>query len=81
MTRCSTLPGVGDEDHQHLAGRQQHEFDMPDLGPAQQRVLDHRDLVGQLGQQPYRPLQDVVEVLGTLKQRLDGAAFRPGTTA
>ena len=70
------LAGVGDQDHQDLAGGQQHEFDVAHHGAAQVRVLHDGDLVGQLGQEPCRPVQDVVEVLGSFQQRLDGPALR-----
>ena len=70
------LAGVRDQDHQHLPGRQQDEFDVPHAGAAQMRVLHDGDLVGQLRQEPHGPVQDVVEVIGALEQRLDGPAFR-----
>ena len=69
------LAGVRDQHREHLAGCQQDEFDVAHLGPAEMRVLDDGDLVGQLREQPDGPVQDVVEVIGSFQQGLDGAPF------
>ena len=47
-------------------------------GPGQRRVLHHRDLLGQLGEQPDGAAQHVVEVDGLGQEALDGPALAGG---
>ena len=72
------LAGGGDEHQQDLARRQEDKFDVADSGPAQVRVLHHGHLVGQLGKQPDRPVQGIIEVVRALQERLDGLLLRRG---
>ena len=54
------------------------QLDVPDRRPGQRRVLDHRHLPGQLGEQPNRPRHDLVEAVGPGQERLDRPALGPG---
>ena len=81
MTRCSTLPVSAIRTTSTFRGAEQHELDVPHPGPAQMRILHDGDLVGQLREEPHRPVQDVVEVVGPFQQRLDGPAFGLRTAA
>ncbi len=62
----------GEDQHQQQPGAaERHHLDVPHGRARQRRVLHHRDLAGQLGEQPDAALDDVVEVDGPLEQRGD----------
>ena len=69
-------PGVGDDHQQQPGGRERDDLDVPDDGSGQVRILHNRDLPGQLGQQPNRSAQHVVQIDTGLQKRLD----RPSLT-
>ena len=69
-------PGVGDH-HQQQPGRGQGDhLEVPHARRGQRRVLHDRDLPGQLGQQPHRAAQHVVEVDAGLEEGQDRASLR-----
>ena len=73
--------GAGDQDDEQPGGAQRHQLDVPHARPGQRGVLHDRDLAGQLGQQPHRAGDDVVEVHGAVQEGLDRPALGRRTAA
>ena len=76
--RCSMRPVSAISTSSRRCSAELDELDVPDRGGHQRRVLDDRDLAGQLGEQAHRPAHDVVEVDGAGQEGLDGPALRRG---
>ena len=70
-SRCSTRPVFVMSTTSSRPAAERHQLDVPHGRPGQRRVLHHRDLVGQLGEQPHRAVDDVVEVDGAVEQAGD----------
>ena len=72
------VAGVGDE-HRHQAGlAETNELDVTNRGSGERGVLDERDLVGELRQQPHRAREHLVEIGRVAEERLDGRALGAG---
>ena len=71
-------PGVGDHHEQQPRRGQRDHLEVTDRRRRENRVLDHRDLTGQLGQQLHRTPQDVVEVDTGIEEAQDRAALDLG---
>ena len=74
-TRCSTRPVVVMSTTSSRVARQRHQLDVAHARPRQRGVLDDSHLLGQLGEQPHRPGDDVVEVHRPVQEGLDGPAL------
>ncbi len=70
--------GVGDDDHQEPRRGQRDHLQVPHGRGRQRRVLHDRHLPGQLGEQPHRAAQDVVEIHAGLQELQDRAPLRSG---
>ncbi len=68
--------GAGDQDDKQPPPGQRDKLDVADCRPRERRVLNHRDLPGELGEQPHGPGDHVVDVICAREKGLDGAALR-----
>ena len=67
--------GVSDEDDHEPIPSHGNELDVAHRRPGERRVLHDRDLVGQRGEQPDGPVDDVVEVDRALQEPADRRTF------
>ena len=70
--------GVRDEDHHHSGRAQRDEFDVAHRALGERRVLDERDLPGDLSEEPHGADHDVVEVDCGSEELVDRTPFGRG---